>query len=155
MPLRFFHVRCLDPLLTETELNSFLSNHRVINIDRRLIDSGIDSFWSICVDFISTVQPNSPEAKQKKGRIDYREVLTPEEFNRFVGLRDLRSRIGIKDGVPVYTIFTNEQLAQMIQTNVQTVQELSRIEGIGDARLAKYGKPFIDLLNGISDAAPR
>ena len=47
--------------------------------------------------------------------MDYREVLNPEQFAAFVKLRTLRQTISKEEAVPVYVIFTNEQLAAMGQ----------------------------------------
>ena len=36
-------------------------------------------------------------------------------------------------------MFTNEQLAQIVQRRVDTLAALGEIEGVGPARLARYG----------------
>lgn len=59
-------------------------------------------------------------------------------------LRDLRQIIAKEESVPVYTIFTNEQLAAMVTSNAHSLNELGKIDGIGEARLAKYGSRFLD-----------
>ena len=46
----------------------------------------------------------------------------------------------------MYTIFTNEQLAQMVQTRTTTKAGLEKIAGIGDARSEKYGGRMLELL---------
>jgi hypothetical protein len=53
MPLRFFAVPVHDSSKFEQELNGFLASHKVVSIDRHLIDQGINSFWAICVDYLS------------------------------------------------------------------------------------------------------
>ena len=80
--------------------------------------------------------------------MDYREVLPPQDFAVFVKLRDLRKELAQAESVPVYLIFTNEQLAQMVQGKVETKAALEKIEGIGEARLEKYGPRFLDCLRG-------
>ena len=52
-----------------------------------------------------------------------------------------------KEGVPVYTIFTNEQLAQMVQKKVNSKVGLKEIEGVGDARVEKYGEALMQMLS--------
>ena len=47
----------------------------------------------------------------KPPEVDYREVLKPEEFEMFSRLREWRKALAEKEGVPVYTLLTNEQLA--------------------------------------------
>jgi ribonuclease D len=52
--------------------------------------------------------------------VDYKEVLKPEEFEVFSRLRDWRKNVAEKEGVPVYAVLTNEQLAQMVQKQVKS-----------------------------------
>jgi hypothetical protein len=48
--LRFLVVPVHDSGDFEQELNGFLARHKVVSIDRHLIDQGLKSFWAICVD---------------------------------------------------------------------------------------------------------
>ena len=54
MALRFFVVPVHDSSAFEQELNGFLARHKVVSIDRQLIDQGVNSFWAICVDYLSS-----------------------------------------------------------------------------------------------------
>lgn len=64
------------------------------------MDAGEHPFWASCVDSFG-----------KKARVDYREALPPHEFAAFAKLRELRQQLTRAEAVPVYTIFTNDQLA--------------------------------------------
>jgi superfamily II DNA helicase RecQ len=89
--------------------------------------------------------------------VDYREVLNPEQFEVFSKLRELRKQIAEKESIPVYAVFTNEQLAAMVQTQADSKTKLKAIEGVGDARIDKYGEEFlrgITALTGKAAAAP-
>ncbi len=72
----------------------------------------------------------------------------PEEFEVFSRLRDWRKAVAEKEGVPVYVVLTNEQLAQMVQKKVNTKTGLKEIEGVGDPRVEKYGESLLALLAG-------
>ena len=149
MPLKFFHIASRDSTSMEVELNSFLSRHRVVTVERRFVECGIDSFWALCVDYLlgepgSGVNHGAPGRAERK--IDYKELLTPEQFEIFAKLRDLRKQVAEKDAVPVYAIFTNEQLAAMVQKLPNSRAELREIDGIGEAKVEKYAEPFLALL---------
>ena len=58
----------------------------------------------------------------------------------------MRKEIAQAEGVPVYTIFTNEQLAQMVQSRATTKAALEKIAGVGDARIEKYGARMLEVL---------
>ena len=48
-------------------------------------------------------------------RIDYREVFNASEYALFDKLRNLRKELAEKSGIPVYAVFTNEQLGYMVK----------------------------------------
>ena len=73
------------------------------------------------------------------GKVDYREVLSAEDFAVFSKLREVRKGLAEKEGVPPYTIFTNEQFATVVRQKVTTKAALEKVEGVGAARLEKYG----------------
>ena len=45
--------------------------------------------------------------------------------------------------VPVYTIFTNEQLAEITRRRCTTATALAEIEGIGPGRVENYGQEIL------------
>jgi hypothetical protein len=57
------------------------------------------------------------------GKVDYREVLSAQDFAVFSKLREVRKGLAEKEGVPPYTIFTNEQLAAVVRQKVTTKAE--------------------------------
>jgi hypothetical protein len=59
--LRFFAIPVNDAAAFEQELNGFLARHKVVSIDRRLIDQGVNSFWAICVDYL--IPPSGDTAR--------------------------------------------------------------------------------------------
>lgn len=159
MPLRFFTIPIQDSGEAEAQLNAFLGSHRVLGVDRRWVEQGSQSFWSFCVDFLPPGSKPRMEAPRfgTKERIDYKEKLTPEQFQVFASLRDLRKEIAQAEAVPMYTVFTNEQLARMVTEKVRTKSALEKIEGIGEARLLRFGPRFLERLGKLlraTDEAP-
>ena len=91
-----------------------------------------------------TKTEDSPKAASK-GKIDYREVLNEQDFAVFARLRTLRKELADGEGIPAYAVFTNEQLAEIVQRRVQSAAALREIAGVGEA-LSKYGEAFLRLL---------
>jgi superfamily II DNA helicase RecQ len=48
--------------------------------------------------------------------------------------------------VPVYAVFTNDQLAEMIKQEVRDVSALKKIQGVGDAKIEKFSGAILALL---------
>ena len=150
MPYRSFLIPVRDPSWAERELNDFIKTHKVLTAERHWVDQGANSFWSVLVDYLeSTEQSADAAATASKMKIDYREVLSPEDFEIFAQLRVLRKELAAEDGVALYNIFTNEQLAQIVQGRVCTTEELEQVTGIGQAKVEKYGPRVLEFLSTV------
>ena len=125
------------------ELNEFLRSRRIINVEKRLVDGERGTGWVFLVEYGSGDGggKNPPNAQQ---RVDYREVLSAEEYALFDKLRKLRKEAAEKSGIPVYAVFTNDQLAAMVKKMPKTAKDLLSIAGIGEARVKQYGGVFLD-----------
>jgi superfamily II DNA helicase RecQ len=147
MRLEFFAIPALDPEPAEEVLNRFLTTHRVVEVERRLVEDGSASFWAVCVCWVAGRAPLSAASDgAKKGRIDYREVLPADEFALYDRLRTLRKQQAEVEGLPPFAVFTNEQLAEMVRKRVTTTVALAAIDGIGEARLSRYGEAVLGIL---------
>ncbi len=156
MRLHFVTVPIHGSEAAEEDLNQFLATHRVIAVDRQLVVDGPRSAWAICVTYVVAGASDAADANKK--RVDYREVLPDAEFQAFAKLRDLRKQIAEREGVPPYALFTNEQLAEMVRRRARAVADLGRIDGVGPARIEKYGRAFLEVLRAAlpaSAAAPQ
>lgn len=49
MRMHFVAIPVLGNADMERELNQFLATHRVLSVDRHLVDNGAASVWAICV----------------------------------------------------------------------------------------------------------
>lgn len=147
MQLRFFMVPVAAPDEITAELNRFLAANRVLAIERQLISDGPNSAWTICVSYdegggSAGLRPGV----NKRGKVDFKDVLSEPEFAVFARLRALRKDLADAEGVPAYAVFTNDQLAEMVQRRTVSAAALRDIQGIGEARVEKYGEPFLQIL---------
>jgi superfamily II DNA helicase RecQ len=124
------------------ELNVFLKTYRIVNVEKRLIDGERGTGWVFLVEY--GTDGKSQFNTQSQQRIDYREVLNESEYAVFDKLRNIRKELAEKQGIPVYAVFTNDQLAGMVKKQPKTARELQSIAGIGEARVKQYGDAFIN-----------
>lgn len=61
-------------------------------------------------------------------------------------LRECRRRLAEEQGVPAYVIFHDATLAEMVQRQPQSLEQLGRISGIGERKLDAFGEPFLDVI---------
>ncbi|HNQ11955.1 MAG TPA: DNA helicase RecQ [Bacteroidia bacterium] len=62
-------------------------------------------------------------------------------------LLDLRKKIATQRKLPPYVIFQEPSLEEMTVQYPVTMPELQKITGVGTGKAAKFGKPFIELIN--------
>lgn len=145
MRFHFLTIPAFDPDAAQDALNAFCAQHRIVASERHFADRGVDSFWAVCVTWVEGSAAAFP-AQGKRDRVDYREVLGEADFAVYSELRRLRKQLAEREGVPAYAIFTNEQLAAMVQRRVATAQALGAIEGVGEARVVNFGDVFLATL---------
>jgi superfamily II DNA helicase RecQ len=143
--LRFFVVPMLGGEEESQELNRFLAVNRVLLVERHFVADGPRSAWAICVSYLDRGSRPAPEPGHGK-RVDYREILAESDFVVYAKLRSLRKLVAENDGLPAYAIFTNEQLAAMVQQRATSLKALEEISGVGAARIKKYGSAFLEVL---------
>jgi superfamily II DNA helicase RecQ len=69
-----------------------------------------------------------------------------EVFNQ---LRELRSSLARNEGLPAYCIFQDRTLREIARVLPGTPDELLGIVGVGQVTLRKYGRQFLELIDGI------
>lgn len=151
LQFHFFAIPALHPQDAQQELNRFCAAHRVVSVERQFVTAGADSHWAICLAVAGGPGklPEAAKLPERRGssaeaaRVDYKEVLSAGDFAVFAELRQWRKLAAEQAGVPVYAVFTNEQLADMVTRGVGSLTELGALDGIGPARLERYGRDVL------------
>ena len=146
MQMAFYSIPARGDAALQEDLNRFLRSHRVLTVHREFVGQGDNSFWALAIEFLDGPTPSAPSpARLGKERIDYKEVLSPADFATFVKLRDWRKTTAEKEGIPVYAVLTNEQLAAIATKRPTSPAQLREVEGIGEAKAGKYGAAVLEL----------
>jgi superfamily II DNA helicase RecQ len=127
------------------DLNAFLATERVGSVEKHIVRSAEVSWLVFIVQVVgrSGKSGSDPRSEQK---IDYREVFNDDDFRVFSELRTIRKRIATTEGIPLYNVFTNAQLANMVKLRPRTAPELARVEGVGQARIDSHGAELLAAL---------
>jgi len=64
----------------------------------------------------------------------------------FALLKKLRRDMAEKEGVPPYILFSDKSLHQMSSLMPQTPDALLAVNGVGQMKLERYGKPFLEII---------
>jgi len=66
-------------------------------------------------------------------------------------LKAKRMELAREQGVPPYVIFHDSTLLEILNHKPQTLDEMGRISGVGQAKLAKYGDVFLQVVEGMAN----
>ena len=124
------------------EMNHFLRANKIIDVKKDLAMMDGNSCWTFCITYMQDgKQADVPYGKQSK--VDYKEVLEPEVFERFAALRKVRKQLSEKDAVPAYTIFTDAELAEIAKLEELTLSAVQGLTTVNKKRIEKYGSAII------------
>jgi superfamily II DNA helicase RecQ len=147
MQIRIFTIPVGDSGSLQSEMNAFLSGHRVLEIEQKFFQNDNGGYWSFCVRYINGGVPPSPSQGFSAKKVDYREILNDKDFAVFSKLRVIRKELAAADGSPAYVVFTDEELANIARLPEITEKALLGIQGVGDKKIAKYGKVMVEKYN--------
>jgi ATP-dependent DNA helicase RecQ len=72
----------------------------------------------------------------------------------FGELRDLRKSIAQKQGVPPYIVFSDHTLHEMARYFPADESQLLEMSGVGQAKLERYGEPFLEAIQSFRERHP-
>jgi len=72
--------------------------------------------------------------------------LDADEKQLWEALRALRKQLASDQDVPPYVIFHDATLMEMVLYRPLTSEQMRRLSGVGERKLAQYGDPFLELI---------
>ena len=86
---------------------------------------------------------------KKKNKSEFKNGVSKQDADLWHALRDCRKALADEHGIPSYRIFHDATLMEMMETKPQTMMQLLRINGVGEAKLKNYGQAFLEVINSI------
>jgi superfamily II DNA helicase RecQ len=148
MPFKFFVVPLDDGGAAEDELNRFLAGHAVVTTRVTAAKSNGSSVWAVAVQYRGLKAAKDGADAPK---VDYMKVLAPEAFELFSRLRAYRKAAAEVDNVPVYAVFSNEQLAEIAKRRPTTKDALGTIDGIGPKKLERHAVAILKIVGAAAE----
>ena len=144
MKIKIITINCIDATNELEDLNRFLASNKVLDIKRKFYTTSEDAYWSFCIRYIES-KALMNEQFSKKNKIDYKTVLSEDQFVVFSKLREFRKIIAQEEGVPAYAVFIDEELSEMAKLSELTPSTIINISGIGEKKLEKYGNKLVEM----------
>ncbi len=139
MQIRIFTIPIFGGEALAEDMNTFLRSKKVLQVDQQLANHGQSSAWCFCVRY---VEDNSP-FRGAREKVDYKEVLDAETFERFSIYRKIRKEIADDEGIPAFSVFTDQELSEMAKIKDLSGASMKAVKGIGEKKIEKYGRFFV------------
>jgi ATP-dependent DNA helicase RecQ len=81
---------------------------------------------------------------ETKKRVTYFDDYDVDVYDK---LRELRTQIASKKGIPPYIVFSDKTLKDLSAKLPQDKEAMLDVHGIGEVKFERYGKDFLELLN--------
>jgi len=91
-------------------------------------------------------EPERPAKAPRARKAGPAASLPAEAAAAFERLRAWRAAAAKEQGVPAYVIFHDATLREVAMTSPSSLAELSKVSGIGETKLARYGQQLLDAL---------
>lgn len=71
----------------------------------------------------------------------------------FESLRAKRRELAAEAGVPPYVVFHDSTLREIAAERPQSLSDLARIQGVGEAKLRRYGAAMLEAVRAHEEAS--
>ena len=134
-----FWTSLIRQLLVNNFLKKQIENYGVL----QLTEKGKD-FIKNPVSFMMTEDHKYDEKTLAAGRATGKTAVADETLLKM--LKYLRKDVAKQKGIPPYVIFQEPSLEDMALKYPTSIEELSKIYGVGEGKARKFGKPFVELI---------
>ena len=125
-------------------LQEFIADKEVIEYSEHFFIHENNPYLTILVAYRAL---ESLESRRFVRQTDPRLELDGADKEAYDALRAWRAAAAKMEGIPPYMIANNRQLAKMIKIKATSREALGRVEGIGEAKTAKYGDQILEIIS--------
>ncbi len=126
------------------------SGHIIINIKKfgclQITTSGLevlkDEKYFNYKEITLKIPKNSKHKKIKETM-----SIDDNDLKILTSLKELRLDIAREKSIPAFVIFPDSSLIEMAKIKPQNLEEMNKINGVGPAKLKKYGSSFLEVIN--------
>jgi len=138
----------------DTPVRDFLADKEADAIsDHFFIQAGRPYLTLVVRYRLATPAASRPTASKPSGTAAardaaWRDLLRHEDWPLFNRLREWRGERAKAEGILPYVICNNRQLAEILQRKPSSLSALAEADGFGEAKLKKYGRELLAIIQG-------
>ena len=121
----------------EELLNKIVLNKQIKGYKAEFFQDGGEKYWTVFIEYDPVLEKASKKDTLK---------LTEPQKLLFERLRHWRKERAEKEGIPVFLVGTNKELAEIAGVAPKNLEALRDVKGFGKAKISKYGKEIIDII---------
>lgn len=143
--------KIIDYLVENDYLRSTTDQYPVIELSTRsneVIKALEPVFMKLPIEQSKTDPENGPGNKTKKKKAGKNKLPENVDQDLYNQLKALRTKLAADQKVPAYIIFSDATLRDMCVKKPTTLDAFLDVSGVGQAKLEKYGKVFVEVING-------
>lgn len=150
MKIKHFPIRLTKEHLQtdEDKLNEFMQSVAVKKTATEVITNAQIHYWSILVFYEDWEEQNIQYEQEKYENVAFEE-LDENELAVYETLRVWRNELALEQNIPNYFISSNATIMSIAKFKPQTIEELYKIKGMGEIKIAKYGSEILALLKSL------
>ncbi len=136
--------------IDDTAFQGFIEDRELLSLSDHIVEFDREPMMVLCVTYRDVMEPVNRTPPFVSRKSNPRDRLDDTEKALFDVLRLWRNKRAEAAGGPAYIVFTNEQLAEVARRRPQGLVDLSKIPGIGEARLGQFGAEVLELVRDFS-----
>lgn len=147
MSIRIFTIP-FDPdneIFPDEAISQFLLTKRLSKLQAEFFQTNGKAYWTVFIEYETIL---GEERKADTEGLDEAQRLLMKR------LRQWRKDTAEKEGVPVFIVATNKQLADVIRIAPATPKSLREINGFGGKKVERYGNELIEIVKAFYEKKP-
>ncbi len=119
-------------------LKKFLLNKKVKRLEPEFFQTGGRPYWTVFVEYEPIFADEGPKHNLPQ--------LSEPQRILFDKLRTWRREKADQQGIPVFIIATNSELAEVARKSPKTMSALKEIKGFGKKKVERHGKEITEMV---------
>ncbi len=150
MQIKIFNLRFSDRIdgFDDEPVRDFLADKEIISLKEYFfIRKGVP-FLTVIATYKAGDETKMPAKVQGRESDDFepRKILDDSQMKIYNSLVEWRNETAKKGGHPPFIMFSNQQVADIVMKDPKTENDLSSIKGVGNVKIAKYGKKVLEIV---------